>query len=1132
MLRTLHRVTSTAVTAASTPTRLASRALGDASARRRPEGPTTDHDAAAAPPESDVGGSADQDDAPGGGLPFAGTVGDLPTLDDLLELVDGGADLLEDIVEEGVDLLEDTLGRHRRIWEDEDHDHAQIEVPAIADPAAVGLRQRLARSLSRFDGVRWAEVNAITGRVAVAFDGGESTLTALVQLIESVEESVGARRGERRPHWDVDDRADHPADAEPIHRTIAIIVGDVASLGWTVAGRAARVARLPVEVAGLVSIVDNNPWLRARAQQLLGRRAAALVLPLTGAVANGIAQGPFGTLVDLGLQTATLGELRARLEAWTRREPEFYAVHSDEPIDPPALPPRPQELPSGPVESWSAWAAGLGAGLAGTGLAVSRDPRFATDLLLATVPRAARLGREGYAAMLGRTLAKRGLVPLDGSSLRRLDRIDTVVLDSDVLLRARRTVRAVVTPSGSAPDEHVIGMTERLFDPDRETATASLRGWRLTPLADVDAATVRRARGALSRGREVRASGGVPLALLRGDELVAVVDVGHELDPAVEPVVEAIRDAGLRLVVADHDGRVARSLGADERVRTGDALGDDVRRLQGVGHGVMVVGRQGHRGLAAADVGVGVVARTGRPSWGADLILGREVADVATIVRACAVARDVSARATRFAMAGSALAGLVIVSGPRIGAGSRALAVVNGAAGAALIAGMWAAVELSHEPRPRRPDRSRWHALPAERVLAELGSDADRGLDGAELAQRRSEGAAPTADVSPLEPFLAELANPLNPILGVGAGLSAAAGSMADASLVLGLIGINTLVGGAQRLRADRTVGRLLSRAVEDVTVVRGGRSCRVPSDALVKGDVLVLVAGDAVPADARIVAADGCEVDESGLTGESLPVAKEVDPAPDTAIGDRSCMLYEDTTVVAGSARAVVVATGHATEVARSLALSGPPPRTGVELRLEELTRRLMPAALGVAAATGGVGLLRRWPLAEVAGTAVSLAIASVPEGLRPPTRGDGCGRAQPPDRRGARPGRRTVRRQDRDTDRGPGGAHGRLRRCPGAADRGTGRPGRARARRRGARQRSAGGRRPRGPRPRRRRPCAARGRRPHRTRRGGTGGWLGAPRRPAVRGVARAARRPRTPRQATPAPRQGCAGGRPRRV
>lgn len=155
-----------------------------------------------------------------------------------------------------VDLLEDTLGLHRRIWEDDDHDHAQIEVPAIADPAAVGLRQRLARSLARFEGVRWAEVNAITGRVAVAFDGGESTLTSLVQLIESIEESAGARRGERRPSWDVDDRADHPADDEPIHRTIAIVVGDVASLGWTVAGRAARVARLPVEVAGLISIVD------------------------------------------------------------------------------------------------------------------------------------------------------------------------------------------------------------------------------------------------------------------------------------------------------------------------------------------------------------------------------------------------------------------------------------------------------------------------------------------------------------------------------------------------------------------------------------------------------------------------------------------------------------------------------------------------------------------------------------------------------------------------------------------------------------------------------------------------------------------------------------------------------------
>lgn len=311
------------------------------------------------------------------------------------------------------------------------------------------------------------------------------------------------------------------------------------------------------------------------------------------------------------------------------------------------------------------------------------------------------------------------------------------------------------------------------------------------------------------------------------------------------------------------------------------------------------------------------------------------------------------------------------------------MAVLNGTAGASAIAGAWDAVQLAHEPRPRRPDRSRWHVLPASRVVDQLRTDPVAGLAADEVVQRRSAQRSTASDVSPLEPFLAELANPLNPILGVGAALSAASGSMADASLVLGLIGVNTAVGGVQRLRADRAVRRLLTGTVEQVTVVRDGRTVRVGEDELVPGDVIQLVAGEPVPADARIVAADGCEVDESTLTGESLPVVKVADAVGEAELAERACMLYEDTTVVTGSVRAVVVATGAATQVARSLALAGPPPRTGVELRLEELTRRLQPGALTVAAGTGLVGLLRRWPGTEVAGTAVSLAIASVPEGL-----------------------------------------------------------------------------------------------------------------------------------------------------
>jgi cation-transporting P-type ATPase I len=886
-----------------------------------------------------------------------------------------------EVLGRGVELLGDALGIHRRVWEDEGHDRAQIEVHGIADPSAVGLRRRLAQALARIEDVRWAEVNAITGRVAVAFDGGESTLSRLVELIDGLETSFGTRRERATPSWDTEERADHPADDEPIHRVIAVAAGDLLSLGWTTAGRVAHVRRFPAEVAGLVSIVDNNPWLRLQAERLLGRRVSALVLPLVSAAVNGIS--PLGAVVDLGLQAALLGELRARRRVWAEQEPSFYAVTGHDHIEPPAIGPRPVPLPDGPIETWVNRAGGLGTAAAGTSLLATRSVRTATDVLIASTPRAARLGREGFAALLGRTLAYRGIVPLDGSALRRLDRIDTVVLDAEVLIGDEVGVRRVVTPSGRPGDEAQVAAAERLLVREAPTRVRRRAPWRLSPLEDVDPAAVAAARGTRSRAREIRAEGGIPLALLRADEVVAIVDVAPVLGDAVAPVVEAVRAAGHRLVVADHDGRVARQLDADGRLRAGDALGEQVRELQAEGAGVMVVGRQGHSGLAAADVGLGVVAATGRPSWGADLILGHELADAATVVAATTVARQVSERSARFAAAGSAIGGLVAVAGPRPGAGARVLAMVNGAAGAALVSGSWAAVQLAHAPRPRAPERTRWHELTVERALELVGSDGVRGLTAAEVAQRRTVTSLAGGEVSVLEPFLTELANPLNPVLAAGAGLSAATGSMGDAGLVLGLIGINTLVGGVQRLRADRVVRQLLERDRRHVTVVRDGDEQQLPEDELVRGDVVVLRAGDPVPADARILEADGCEVDESSLTGESLPVTKAPDATPDAAVVDRTCILFEHTTVVAGAARAVVVATGEHTEVARSLALDGPPPPTGVELRLEDLTRRLLPAALGVAGLTAGVGALRRWPAADVAGTAVSLAIASVPEGL-----------------------------------------------------------------------------------------------------------------------------------------------------
>ncbi|QBI21637.1 HAD family hydrolase [Egibacter rhizosphaerae] len=895
----------------------------------------------------------------------------------LPEFVDGGRELVADVVEEGTDLVEDTLGTHRRVWEDEDGDQLEIEVHGVDEPGARGLRRRLREAVEQLEGVEWAEVNAITSRIAVGLSGGPVDL--IVAAVETVEDAHGVRRKRRaEPRWEAAERAEHPSDDEPVHRAIAAMTGDVLAIGYSIVGRAARLPRIPVELAGILPVIDNHPALRDRLEQVLGRRTTQLVMPLGNALANGASQGPTGAIVDLGYQASLLGELRARQHVWAQRADELYAAADGGEIAPPDLEPRPLPLPHGPVESWSERISASSLAGFAVSFALTRDVRRSTDAFLAGIPKAARLGREGFAAQLGRTLAYRGVVPLDGEALRRLDRVDTVVVDSDVLVADEHEVTRVAWADEGVDAEATV---DRLLDARDPGDRVSRGGWILAPFDSLEGG-VERPRGTTTRARELRASGLYALALVRGRRVRAVVGVRRRLDPGAELVLRAIRDAGHTFVIAGRKGGLDRRLGPDAVVPRGKAMGRAVRDLQADGAGVMVIARRGKTGLAAADVAVGLVRRSGRPPWGADLVFGRELAETALIVDASVVAHAVSRRSARFALGGSALGALVALTGPRASAGRRCLTIVNGAAGASLLAGTWAAISLAHQPRPRPPARTAWHALPAEAVLRRLDAGL-LGLSTPQARQRKRSRRADEPELGSAEPFLAELANPLNPILAGGAALAAAAGSMLDAWLVIGLIGVNGAVGGIQRLRADREIARLLERTTARARVLRDGALHEVPEDDLVPGDVIVLEVGDVVPADCRILEAADLEADESSLTGESLPVAKGAEPTPGAELADRTSMLYEDAVVAAGSARAVVVAGGADTELSRAIADAGAPPASGVEARLSALSERILPASLATAGVVAGVGMLRRWPLREVAGTGVSLAIASVPEGL-----------------------------------------------------------------------------------------------------------------------------------------------------
>jgi cation-transporting P-type ATPase I len=156
-----------------------------------------------------------------------------------------------------------------------------------------------------------------------------------------------------------------------------------------------------------------------------------------------------------------------------------------------------------------------------------------------------------------------------------------------------------------------------------------------------------------------------------------------------------------------------------------------------------------------------------------------------------------------------------------------------------------------------------------------------------------------------------------------------------------------------------------------------------VPAEDLVPGDVVRLQAGDAVPADCRLLKPVALEVDESSLTGESLPVQKEALATAAVTVADRRSMIYEGTTVAVGETTAVVVATGASTEAGRALQGAQGQSPSGVEQRLSSLTKQTIPLSLLGGAVVATVGALRRRPVREILSTGVGLAVAAVPEGL-----------------------------------------------------------------------------------------------------------------------------------------------------
>ncbi|MBD0336806.1 MAG: HAD-IC family P-type ATPase, partial [Cyanobacteria bacterium Co-bin13] len=214
-----------------------------------------------------------------------------------------------------------------------------------------------------------------------------------------------------------------------------------------------------------------------------------------------------------------------------------------------------------------------------------------------------------------------------------------------------------------------------------------------------------------------------------------------------------------------------------------------------------------------------------------------------------------------------------------------------------------------------------YYELSAADVARQLESHADQGLTLAEVTERRRQYGPNELEAKPGKPawlrFLLQFNQALLYILIVAGIIKAFLGSWTNAAVIWGVTMINAIIGFVQESKAEGAIAALAKAVTTEATVMRDGKKQQIPSQELVPGDVVLLTSGDKVPADLRLLTVRGLQVDESALTGESVPVNKATDPLPgDTPLAERINMAFAGSFVTFGQGSGVVVATGNTTEV------------------------------------------------------------------------------------------------------------------------------------------------------------------------------------------------------------------------
>lgn len=286
--------------------------------------------------------------------------------------------------------------------------------------------------------------------------------------------------------------------------------------------------------------------------------------------------------------------------------------------------------------------------------------------------------------------------------------------------------------------------------------------------------------------------------------------------------------------------------------------------------------------------------------------------------------------------------------------------------------------------------KNRWYQIETKEAAELIGSDSETGLDQFEV-KRRQERFGPNAIAqakgkSRIERFLLQFHQPLVYILLIAGLVTAILQEWVDAIVILGVVLVNAVIGYMQEAKALEALAALAQSMTTEATVVRSGHSMRINAEELVPGDLVLLRSGDKIPADIRLTAVRELRVDESALTGESLPVHKDATRInQETPLAERINMTYATTLVTYGTGRGFVVATGGKTEIGRisELIAKADELQTPLTRKIASFSHLLLWVILGLGAATFVAGILRGQPFVEMFMAAIALAVGAIPEGL-----------------------------------------------------------------------------------------------------------------------------------------------------